>query len=78
MQESEARFHSVFNNANDGIYMHLMQDGAPGRFIEVNNFLCSALGYTREELLAMGVKDILSEDHLKEVPDISKVITERG
>ena len=40
-----------------------MQDGAPGRFIEVNDFLCSALGYTREELLAMGVKDILSEAH---------------
>jgi PAS domain S-box-containing protein len=78
LQESEARFQTVFNNANDAIYMHLGEGGAPGRFIEVNDFLCGALGYTREELLAMDVKDILSEEHLKEVADISKAIEERG
>ncbi|MGD0079601.1 MAG: PAS domain S-box protein [Methanoregula sp.] len=78
LQESEAKFHSVFDNANDAIFMHLGQDGAPGEFVEVNDFMCSALGYTREELLAMDVKDILSEAHLKEVAEISKVIAERG
>ncbi len=78
LEESEARFHSVFNNAYDAIFIHLMQDGVPGRFLEVNEFLCTALGYTREELLAMGVKDILSEAHLKDEPEISRTIFEKG
>ena len=78
LEESEARFHSVFNNAYDAIFIHLMQDGVPGRFLEVNEFLCTALGYTREELLARGVKDILSEAHLKEEPEISRTIFEKG
>ncbi|MGA2161714.1 MAG: PAS domain S-box protein [Methanoregula sp.] len=78
LQESETKFHSVFNNANDAIFMHLQEDGAPGRFLEVNDFMCTALGYTREELLAMTVKDILSEVHMKEISKISRTIAERG
>ena len=78
LEESEARFHGVFNNANDGIYIHQSRGGAPGRFMEVNDFLCSALGYTREELLAMDVKDVLSQAQQERAPDIDKVIAERG
>ena len=31
------------------------------RYIAVNQFACSALGYTREELLAMNVPDVAQE-----------------
>jgi PAS domain S-box-containing protein len=78
LEESDARFRTLFNNAYDAIFIHLMEDGVPGRFLEVNKFICTALGYTREELLAMGLKDILSEDHLKDEPEISGTIFEKG
>jgi PAS domain S-box-containing protein len=78
LQESETKFHSVFNNVTDAIFIHHTEDGAPGRFIEVNDFMCGALGYTREEFLAMDLRDILSEDHLKDVADISNAIAEKG
>jgi len=78
LQESEARFHGVFNNANDAIFIHRTHHGAPGRFIEVNDFLCSIVGYTREELLGMDLKDILPETQLERAPDIDNTIAERG
>jgi PAS domain S-box-containing protein len=78
LQESEARFHGVFNNANDAIFIHRTHHGAPGRFIEVNDFLCSTVGYSREELLTMDVKDLFSEAQIERAPDIDNVIAERG
>ncbi len=78
LQESEEKFHSVFNNANDAIFMHLIGPYGPGMFMEVNDFMCRSLGYTREELLTMSVKDILSGDNQKKVPGIGRVLMERG
>ena len=72
LQESETKFHSVFNNANDAIFMHIIGEDGPGRFLEVNDFMCRSLGYTREELLTMTVKDILSGDNQKKVPEIGQ------
>jgi PAS domain S-box-containing protein len=77
--ESEEKFRSVFNNANDEIYIHGMEaDWSPGKFIEVNSTMCSMLGYTREELLGMTVKDIVSEEHRKKIPQIAEVFGKTG
>ena len=78
LQESETKFSSVFNNANDAIFMHLIHEDGPGMFMEVNDFMCRSLGYTREELLTMTVKDILSEVPRKNVPEISRDLMEQG
>ncbi|PKL69805.1 MAG: hypothetical protein CVV30_00035 [Methanomicrobiales archaeon HGW-Methanomicrobiales-1] len=78
LQESEEKFHSVFNNANDAIFMHLIGPYGPGMFVEVNDFMCRSLGYTREELLTMTVKDVLSAANQKNVPDIGQALKERG
>lgn len=78
LEESEAKFHGVFNNASDGIFMHLIKDGIPDRFLEVNDAMCTALGYTREELLTMTVRDILPEAQLKAMSEIGKTMSKMG
>jgi PAS domain S-box-containing protein len=59
LRASEERFREVFHNANDGIALNeLTEDGMPGRFIEINETLCSRLLYSREELLSCTPEDL--------------------
>ncbi|WP_052721421.1 PAS domain S-box protein [Methanococcoides methylutens] len=54
LRESEEKFKTVFESANDGIYVTDLY----GRFLEVNKIACKQLGYTRSELLQMRPQDI--------------------
>jgi PAS domain S-box-containing protein len=54
LQKSEARFRAYVEQAAEVIVVH---DFA-GKFLEVNQQACETLGYTREELLRLGVFDI--------------------
>jgi PAS domain S-box-containing protein len=55
LRKSEEKFRNVFDWANDAIMLHsLTVPGSPGRFVDVNQVACRMLGYTRDELLAMG------------------------
>ncbi len=58
LREIEAQFQSTIELAAIGI-AHV---GAEGRFLHVNRWLCELLGYTREELLGMSVKQISHPD----------------
>ena len=58
-QESEALFKEVFNNANDAFFLHEISPLGPGKYILVNDIATRWLGYTREELLGMSLKDIV-------------------
>ncbi len=78
LQESEKRFQSVFNNVNDAIFMQVVGEKGPGKFMEVNDFMCKSLGYTREELLTMTIADILTEAGVQEVPKVGKALKEKG
>ncbi len=51
---SEERFRALVEQAQDSIFVHDLA----GRFLLVNQIACDALGYTREELLAMSVADL--------------------
>ncbi len=53
-RRSEDRFSQIFNRASDQAIVH---DDA-GRIVDVNATACEALGYTREQLLAMEIDDI--------------------
>lgn len=55
LKESERKFRSIVDSANDGM---LMVNTAEMRFVEANQSICQMLGYAREELLTLGVKDI--------------------
>lgn len=54
LQESEERFRTLFNQANDAIFLHDFE----GRFHVVNVKACKSLGYSSVELLNMGVRDV--------------------
>jgi PAS domain S-box-containing protein len=54
IEESEARYRTMLEQAADGVFMH----DESGRILEVNRKACLSLGYTREELLAKAVGGI--------------------
>ncbi|HSR36680.1 MAG TPA: PAS domain S-box protein, partial [Desulfurivibrionaceae bacterium] len=66
LRSNEARFRALVENGADAFHV---QD-FDGRFLDVNHRACEMLGYTREELLAMGVADI-DPDHA--VADVRRV-----
>ena len=59
LRESESRYSTLFTGITDAVLVHhITDDGRPGQFIDVNDVACKMLGYTRNELLGMGVGDI--------------------
>jgi PAS domain S-box-containing protein len=58
LAETEERFKVLFDRGTDAIFVREIESGEPGRFIEVNEMACKQLGYSREELLGMTMKDI--------------------
>ncbi len=54
VRASEAKLRAVVEGVADAFFLH----GLDGRFRDVNRRACETLGYTREELLRMGVPDV--------------------
>ena len=55
MEASEQRFIKIFNHSNDAIFLiEPMQDA----IVDANPKACSMLGYTRDELLSIGISAI--------------------
>lgn len=61
LRDSEQTFRAIFDQAAVGITV----TSPELRYLEVNNRFCEMLGYTREELLAIGVRDV-KPPHLRE------------
>ncbi len=61
LQESEARYRQLFENANDIIYVHDLS----GNYISINNATERIFGYTREEALSLNMKQIIAPEHMK-------------
>jgi PAS domain S-box-containing protein len=53
-KESDMRCRAVFETLNDAMFFADLQ----GRFFDVNSAACKQLGYTRDELLQLSVRDI--------------------
>jgi len=62
--QSEKKFRDIFDNAADAIFIHDMQ----GKIIEVNAGACKLLGYSREKLLLMNLKDVVSLAYSNRIP----------
>ena len=73
LRKSEGRFRATFNQAAVGI-SHLAPDG---RWLRVNDKLCSMLGYSRDELLARSCADITHFDDIEKTLDnMSKLVAD--
>ena len=57
LRYSQARLQALFDHSNDAI----MLANDSGRYVEVNPAACALLGYSREELLKLGVGEIFSK-----------------
>ncbi len=64
LRESEEKFRTIFENANDGL---LIADSSSKRFIAANQKMCSMLGYSKKEILGLGIEDIHPKDALPHV-----------
>lgn len=55
LQISEINYRSIMDQAADGIFISDQQ----GRYLDVNRAGCALVGYTREEVLALSIRDLL-------------------
>jgi PAS domain S-box-containing protein len=56
-RESEERFRLLVENLADAFVLYDFD----GRILDVNPYACESLGYTREELLGLSIRDIVAE-----------------
>jgi PAS domain S-box-containing protein len=61
LRRSESRYRTIFENSRDGI---LIADTDTMRFTYANEAVCRLFGYSREELLELGVPDIHPAEEL--------------
>ena len=73
-KRADARFRNLFDLANDAIFI---RDSA-GRFLEVNRTACERLGYSRDELIAMTVRDIDTPENAALLAERTRAIVGHG
>jgi PAS domain S-box-containing protein len=59
LKESEERYYSIFNLANDSIFLH---DAETGEVVDFNDKVLEAYGYTPDEASIFNFKDIMIDD----------------
>jgi PAS domain S-box-containing protein len=64
LRESESKYRMLMEQASDGIHTYDLE----GNFIETNSKLCEMLGYTREELLRLNVRDLIPLEEIASAP----------
>lgn len=74
LNESEARFRSIFNQAAVGIALL----GADGRWLNVNQRLCEITGYGMDQLLELDFQSITHPDDLERDLHMSRALMARA
>ena len=64
LRQSEANYRTLMEQASDGIFIA----DANGNYTDVNSAGCTLLGYSREEILNLSLKDVLLPDDLMITP----------
>lgn len=74
LKESEQKYRDIFENINEGIYLHDME----GYFIDINPYFIKNIGYSKQELLTKNVKDLIPEQQRHEFNDYLERIKVKG
>jgi diguanylate cyclase (GGDEF)-like protein/PAS domain S-box-containing protein len=61
LKEAEIKFRTIFDSASDGILLLNIGDQ---KFSDANEKICNMLGYTKKELLGLGIKDIHPQESI--------------
>jgi PAS domain S-box-containing protein len=72
LRDSEARYRTLLEYASDGIFI---SDAGTNGFLEANARACEMLGYTRDELLAMRIPDVVHPEDLATHPPDLAILT---
>lgn len=64
LRQSESRYRLLMEQASDGIHTY----DSTGNFVDTNSKLCEMLGYSREEMLRLNVKDLIQPEELTLCP----------
>ncbi len=75
LRESENKFRSFFESANDGLYI---VDPRKGRILDANTAAYTRLGYTKEELLDMPLAKLVEPDYATLLPERMERIVHDG
>jgi len=59
LKKNEQKFRTIFNSVNDSIYIYDLE----GKMLDVNQFACRHLGYTRRKLLSLNRLNINAEEY---------------
>lgn len=73
-RESESKFKTLFDLLTDGIFIV----DAQGNFIDINQTAHERLGYTKREMLAMGIRNLDTPEFSAQVPERFKKILRGG
>ncbi|MFH1491161.1 MAG: PAS domain S-box protein, partial [Pseudomonadota bacterium] len=74
LRDSEKRYKILFESAGDGINVHDLD----GKILDVNQMQCERLGYSREEYLALNLRDIIEIETADLIPERIKKAKEYG
>jgi PAS domain S-box-containing protein len=72
-RRSEASYRAIFDATEDAVFL---LDYHSGAILDVNPAACAAYGYTREELLRLGISDLGTEEHPYTAQEAMRLIGE--
>jgi PAS domain S-box-containing protein len=79
LRDSEEQYRSLWESALDGIVLHeMLSSPLNGRFIDANHCLCRILGYTREEIQALSLPDIIAEEEKGTLSEVAAKVRQAG
>ncbi|MDW7673399.1 MAG: diguanylate cyclase, partial [Bacillota bacterium] len=74
LRNSEEKFRNIFDSSSDAIIIFDLDEN----ILEVNNVMCQRLGYERDEMLQMTIRDIRAFGYIDLVPKQIKDIEKQG
>ncbi len=73
-RKSEEKFRNLFENSNDGIFVLDLK----GDFIDINRTAYERLGYTKNEMLSLNIRELDSPEYTVRVPEWMSLVQKHG